>query len=88
LIDEAKYSTKREKLRKQVSENLIIWVLLLKIIKTITAAIFYFCQQLKSVVTFIQRKPILGILLRGFSLSSCPQHSMKVLFLLNPMCLF
>jgi hypothetical protein len=27
------------------------------------------------------------IFLRGFSLSNCPQHSLKVLLLLNPMCL-
>jgi hypothetical protein len=29
----------------------------------------------------------LDIFMRGFSLSSCPQHSLKVLLLLNPMCL-
>jgi hypothetical protein len=37
--------------------------------------------------TFIQLKPILDIVLRGFSLSGCPQHSLKVLLLLNPTCL-
>jgi hypothetical protein len=32
-------------------------------------------------------KPVLYIFLCGFSLSSCPQHSLKVLLLLNPLCL-
>jgi hypothetical protein len=44
-------------------------------------------MKLKSRVSFIQLKPILDIFLRGFSLSSCPQHSLKALLLLNPMCL-
>jgi hypothetical protein len=35
----------------------------------------FFCQKLKSSVPFIQIKPILGIFLRGLSLSSCPQKS-------------
>jgi hypothetical protein len=35
----------------------------------------------------IQLKPILDIFLSGFSLSSCPQHSLKVFLLLNPTCL-
>jgi hypothetical protein len=35
----------------------------------------------------IQLQPILDIFLRGFSLSSCPQHSPKVLLLLNLICL-
>jgi hypothetical protein len=48
---------------------------------------FFLCWKLKSRVSFIQLKPILDILLHGFSLSSCPQHSLKVLLLLNPMCL-
>jgi hypothetical protein len=39
-------------------------------------------------VSFIQLKPILDIFLRGFSLSSCPQHRLKVLLLLNPMSFF
>jgi hypothetical protein len=39
-------------------------------------------------VSFIQLKPILDIFLRGFSLSSCPPHSLKVLLLLNSTCLF
>jgi hypothetical protein len=30
----------------------------------------------------------LDIFLPGFSLSSCPQHSLKALLLLNPLCLF
>jgi hypothetical protein len=51
------------------------------------------CQKLKSRVSLIHLKPILDIFLRGFSLSSCPQHSLKVLLLysrllLNPTCLF
>jgi hypothetical protein len=29
--------------------------------------------------------PVLDIFLRGFSLSSCPQHNLKVLLLLNPL---
>jgi hypothetical protein len=48
---------------------------------------FFFRQKLKSWSPFIQLKPILDIFLRGFSPSSCPQHSLKVLLLLNPMCL-
>jgi hypothetical protein len=52
--------------------------------KKITAAISS-CQKLKSMVTFIQLKPILDIPLRGFSLPSCPQHSLKALLLLNAM---
>jgi hypothetical protein len=39
---------------------------------------------MKSWVSFIQLKPILDISLRGFSLPSCPQHSLRVLLLLNP----
>jgi hypothetical protein len=35
----------------------------------------------------MQLKSILDIFLRGFSPSSCPQRSLKVLLLLNPMCL-
>jgi hypothetical protein len=42
---------------------------------------FFLCQKLKSRI-FIQLKPILDIFLRGFSLSSCPQDSLKVLLLL------
>jgi hypothetical protein len=37
--------------------------------------------------SFVQLKPILDIFLRGSSLSSCPQHSLKVLLLLNATCL-
>jgi hypothetical protein len=33
----------------------------------------------------IQPKPVLDIFLRGFSLCSCPQHSLKAPLLLNPM---
>jgi hypothetical protein len=36
----------------------------------------------------MQLKPVLDIFLRGFSLSSCPQHRLKGLLLLNPMCVF
>jgi NAD-dependent dihydropyrimidine dehydrogenase PreA subunit len=35
----------------------------------------------------IQLKVILDILLCGFCLSSCPQHSLKALLLLNPLWL-
>jgi hypothetical protein len=44
----------------------------------------FLCQKLKSRVSFIQLKPVLDIFLRGFSLSSCPQHGLKVLLLLTP----
>jgi hypothetical protein len=44
-------------------------------------------QKLKSRVTFIQLKLVLDIFFRGFSLSSCPQHSLKALLLLNATCL-
>jgi hypothetical protein len=43
--------------------------------------------MLKSMVSFIQLKPILDKFLWGFSLSSCPQHSLKILTLLNSTCL-
>jgi hypothetical protein len=49
---------------------------------------FFLCQKLKSRVSLIQLKPILDIFLHGFSLSSCPKHSLKDLLLLNSMCLF
>jgi hypothetical protein len=39
---------------------------------------FFLCQKLKSRFSFTQLKPILDIFLFGFSLSSCPQHSLKV----------
>jgi transcription initiation factor IIE alpha subunit len=39
---------------------------------------FFLCQRLKSRVSFTQQKPILDIFLSGFSLSSCPQHSLTV----------
>jgi hypothetical protein len=38
-------------------------------------------------VSFIQVKPVLGVFLLGLSLSSCPQHSLKALFFLNPLFL-
>jgi hypothetical protein len=47
----------------------------------------FLCQKLKSRVSLMQLKPILNIFLRSFSLSSCPQHSLKVHLLLNPTCL-
>jgi hypothetical protein len=52
----------------------------------------FLCQKLKSRVSFIHLQPVLDIFLRGFSLSNCPQHSLKVLLvqsllLLNPICL-
>jgi hypothetical protein len=48
---------------------------------------FFLCEKLQSITSFIQLKPILDTFLRGFSLSSCPQRSQKVLLLLNPICL-
>jgi hypothetical protein len=42
---------------------------------------------LKFRVSFIHLNPILDILLRGFSLSSCPKHSLKVFLFLNVTCL-
>jgi hypothetical protein len=53
--------------------------------RNITASVSS-CQKLKSRISFIQLKPILDIFLRGFSLSTSPQHSLKALLLLNPMC--
>jgi hypothetical protein len=41
----------------------------------------FLSQKLKSRISFIQLKPILDISLHSFSLSSCPQHSLKVLLL-------
>jgi hypothetical protein len=38
-------------------------------------------KKLKSRFPFIQIKTILDFFLRGFSISSCPQHSLKVLLL-------
>jgi hypothetical protein len=49
-----------------------------KYIKIYHCGNFFLCQKLKSSVS-IQLKPILDIFLRGFSLSSCPQHSLKVI---------
>jgi hypothetical protein len=37
--------------------------------------------------SFIQLKPIFCISLRGFSASCYPQHNLRVLLLLNSMCL-
>jgi hypothetical protein len=42
--------------------------------------------MLISRVSFIKVEPILDIFLCGVSPSSCPQHSLKVLLLLNHMC--
>jgi hypothetical protein len=50
---------------------------------------FSLFQKLKSRASFIQLKPILDIFLRVFSLSNCPQHSLKVplaLIHLAPKC--
>jgi hypothetical protein len=52
---------------------------------------FFLCQKPKSRFSFVQLKAILDILLRDFSLSSCPQHNLKALLLcslllLNPVC--
>jgi hypothetical protein len=44
-------------------------------------------EELKFMVSFIHFKPILDIFSCGFSFSSCPQHSLKALMLLNSMCL-
>jgi hypothetical protein len=49
-------------------------------------------KKLKSIVSFIQPKPMSDSFLPGFSLFSFPEHSLKVLLLwslllLNPMCL-
>jgi hypothetical protein len=49
---------------------------------------FFLCQKLKSRVSSFQLKPILDIFMFGFSLSRCPQHGLKVLFLPNAMCPF
>jgi hypothetical protein len=75
-------------------ENLIIPVTLMGGgIKNITVQpLFLNYKKLKSRLFYIQLKPILDIFLRGFSLSSYPQHSTKVLLFesllrLNPTCL-
>jgi hypothetical protein len=49
---------------------------------------FFLLLEVEIQGLFIQLKPILGIFLRGFSPSSCPRHSLKVLLLLKAMCLF
>jgi hypothetical protein len=49
--------------------------------KKYTCSKFFLYQKLKSRVSFVQLKPILDLFLRGFNLSSCPQHSLKVLLL-------
>jgi hypothetical protein len=61
--------------------NFIIYVVLMKIKISLQ-------QKLKSRDSFIQLKPMLDIFLRGFSLLSVRQHSLKVLLLLNLRCLF
>jgi hypothetical protein len=43
----------------------------------------FLCQKLKSRVSIIKPKSNLEIFLRGFSLSSDLQHSLKALLLLN-----
>jgi hypothetical protein len=43
--------------------------------------------MLKSRVSFIWLKPVLNNFLRGVSVSNCHQHSLKVLLLLNAVCL-
>lgn len=42
---------------------------------------FFLCQEMKSRVSFSQLNPILDIFMRGFSLFSCPEQSLKVLLL-------
>jgi hypothetical protein len=48
---------------------------------------FSLCQKQESRVSFAHMKPILDFFLSGFSLFSCPQHSLKVPLLLNSMCI-
>jgi hypothetical protein len=48
---------------------------------------FFHCQKLIARVSFNPFQASLGYFLAWFSLSSCPQQSLKVLLLLNPMCL-
>jgi hypothetical protein len=64
-------------------ENLMTEVLLMQINKKniYHYSYLFLCQKLKSMVFLIQLKPVLDIFLRSFSLSSCPQHSLKVLLL-------
>lgn len=47
---------------------------------------FFHGQKLKSRVS-IQFKPTLDIFFSGSSFLSCPQHSSKILLLLNPKCI-
>jgi hypothetical protein len=57
--------------------------LLLSDYKKFKYALYFKTIQLQAAeiqVPFIQLKPILYIFLCGFSLSSCPQHSLRVVF--------
>jgi hypothetical protein len=86
-INEEKSALKDKKIRKQINGNFNnIGSADENNLEKYHCSNFFLCQELKSRVSFIQLKPILDISLRGFSLSSCPQHSLKVLLLLNPVC--
>jgi hypothetical protein len=72
-----KYPSKN--LGNKQMENLIIWIALVKRNTKISLQQFLPLTEAK-----IQLKPILDIFLRGSSVYSYPQHSLKVLLLLNP----
>jgi hypothetical protein len=55
--------------------------------KKISCSNIFLCHKLKCRVSFVQLKPILDIFLLGSSLSSCSEHSLKLLLLLNATCL-
>jgi CRISPR/Cas system CMR subunit Cmr6 (Cas7 group RAMP superfamily) len=78
----------KKDLENEQVENVITQVVLMKINKKLSLySLFLKTIKRKSRVSFVQLKPISNIFLCGFSLFSCPQHSLKVLLLLNPMCL-
>jgi hypothetical protein len=75
-----KIALKHKKPRKQINENLMIWVVLMESNK-VQLINFFYSQKLKARISFIQLKPVLGIFLHGLSLPVYPQNSLKVLLL-------
>jgi hypothetical protein len=67
-------------------EIIAIYVVLIKLNKKYPYSSFFLCQELKSRVSSIQLKSLLDIFLFGFSLTCCPQRSLKVLLLKNATC--
>jgi hypothetical protein len=83
-INEAKDSPRRQikkkRLKRQINVKFGNIGIAEKINKKYHCSNFFLCQKMNSRVSFSQLKPILDIFLRGFSLSSCPQSNLKVLF--------